>query len=136
MENTIVEVGFSIEKTPVRLGPGKETVLKFMNAIIKVFHQNYTLTECNPPYHNWMRVLFDKWITSGEKIEIACVGPLSVQNETRREMRTHEFIGLKQNGLFTRADLWRSSQATARRQGRNFYRRKNGVLRSLGLILS
>ena len=80
---------------------GKETVLKCMNFITKVFHQKYTLTECNRLTPNLMRLSNGSWTPFGKKSETACFESVSISEETRQETRPREVNGSKENGLCT-----------------------------------
>ena len=70
MEVTRVETDFCTE-FPVRLGHGKERVLKIMNPITKTYYQFHTLTECNLLCLSLMILFKGTRIVFREKIEIA-----------------------------------------------------------------
>ena len=118
MEITLATLDFCTEEIPVRLGDGKESVIKFMNPISKIFYNNYTLTECNPVYPNLYQLLNGSWVTYGKTTELARVEPVVFRNSSSRELRPHEFVGLNGNGLFTREDLVRSNRARSIRHSR------------------
>ena len=63
MEITLATLDFCTEEIHVRLGDRKESVIKFMNPISKIFYNNYTLTECNPVYPNLYQLLNGSWVT-------------------------------------------------------------------------
>ena len=89
-----------------------------MHPNTRFFYTNYTMTECSPIYPNLLKLANGTWIPYGKKIERARVEPTPIFHDTRREMRPHEFVGLKENGLFTMEDLWRSSKAWAYKHSR------------------
>ena len=111
MENTLATLDFCTEEIPVRLGDGKESVIKFMNPISEVSYNSYTLTECNPVYPKLYQLLNGSWVTNGKTTELARVDSVVFQNSSSRELRPHEFVGSKGNGLFTMGDLVRSNRA-------------------------
>ena len=76
------------------------------------------MTQCNPIYPNLLKLANSTWITYGKRIESARVEPTPFFHDTRREMRPHGFVGLKENGFFTMDDLWRSSIARALKHSR------------------
>ena len=66
-----------------------------MHPVTRVFYTNYTMTECNPIDLNLLKVANGTWITYGKRIERARVEPTPLFNDTRRELRPHEFVGLQ-----------------------------------------
>ena len=54
----------------------------------------------------------------GKTNELARVEPVIFRNRSSRELRPHEFVGLKGNGLFTMEDLVRSNRARSIRHCR------------------
>ena len=133
MEVTLATLNFCTEEVPVRLGDGEESVIKFMNPISKVFYNNYTLTECNPVYPNLYQLLNGSWVTYGRKTQLARVEPLVFRNSSSRELRPHEFVGLKSNGLFTMEDLVRSNRARSIRHSRTTVTGREVYLGSQGV---
>ena len=98
MEVTIVNKDYYTEDTPIRLGKGKETVLKFEDHTIKIFFEKSTLTRCSPPYPNLISLRKGTWITGLhmlKRIETTRVGSVLIFNKTKVEKIRREFIGLK-----------------------------------------
>ena len=118
MEITLTTLDSSTEEIPVRLGDGKDSVNKFVNPISSISYNNYTLTECNPVYPTLYQLLSGSWVTYGKTTELARVEPVVFGNSSSHELRPHEFVGLKGNGLFTMEDLVRSNRARSIRHSR------------------
>ena len=99
MEVIVIENTFCTEEVPVRLGRDGISALKYTHPITRVFYTSFTMTEYNSIYPNVLKLANGTWITYGKTKERARVEPAPFFNDTRREMRPHEFVGLKENGF-------------------------------------
>ena len=109
LELNVVETDFCTEEVPVRLGRGKQTVLKFINLMSKIFYQISTLTDCTPLYPNLRGFSNGFWITYVREVHTTRVGPASIYKRTKKEMWPHESIGCKISKVYNGVSLEKQS---------------------------